>query len=165
MKYIIGAILFLGIFIASILTIGFFLPEEHTASVSIQINAPQKEIWNKISTPTNFPNWRDNVTKVEILSDSSESLVWKEIYSNGESLSFKELSTQGSSLFVSEIIDDGLPFGGKWTITLKGNEDSTNITIVEKGKVYSSVYRFFSKFIFGHERTIKEYLGYLEEVS
>ncbi len=162
MKYIIGCIIFLGVLIGSVLLIGFFLPEEHTASVSIQIDAPRVEVWKKISTPQNFPNWRGNVSSVEILSDSSESLVWKEIYTNGEFLNFKEISRQDSSLFVSEIIDDGLPFGGKWTIILQENGDSTSITITEEGKVYSAVFRFFSKFVFGHESTMKEYLGYLD---
>ncbi len=165
MKYIIGCIIFLGVLIGSVLLIGFFLPVEHTASVSITINEPQADLWKKISTPQDFPNWRGNVSTVEVLSDSSETLVWREVYTNGEFLSFRELSRQDSSQFVSAIIDDGLPFGGKWTINLEDNGAYTMVTITEEGKVYSAVFRFFSKFIFGHESTMKEYLDYLNSAT
>lgn len=163
MKYIIGVVIFLATIIGSVFLIGFFLPVEHTASVSISINAPKEAVWDKISKPQNFPEWRKNVSSVEILSDSSVPLIWKEVYTNGEFLRFKEISSNDSSLFVSEIIDDGLPFGGLWTIRLEEVAESTSVSITEKGKVYSALFRFFSKFVFGHESTMREYLGYLED--
>jgi hypothetical protein len=58
----------------------------------------------------------------------------------------------------TRIADPSLPFGGKWTYAILPAGDSTTLRITEDGEVYNPVFRFVSRFIFGHSATIEEYL-------
>lgn len=47
-------------------------------------------------------------------------------------------------------IKPGQPFGGSWTITVNGDE----VSITENGEVYNPIFRFMSRFVFGHTATM-----------
>jgi hypothetical protein len=59
---------------------------------------------------------------------------------------------------VTVIVDKNLPFGGSWTFELKAEAAATTLTITENGEVYNPLFRFMSKFIFGHTATLEKYL-------
>ena len=51
---------------------------------------------------------------------------------------------------VTRIADESLPFGGSWTYRVVGNEKGCTLTIREDGEVYNPLFRFMSRFVFGH---------------
>jgi hypothetical protein len=63
---------------------------------------------------------------------------------------------------VSRIADKKLPFGGTWTYELKAADRGTALTIREDGEVYNPVFRFVSRYVFGHYATLDGYLKALE---
>jgi hypothetical protein len=63
---------------------------------------------------------------------------------------------------VSRIADRSLPFGGRWTFELSPAPGGTLLRITEDGEVYNPIFRFVSRFVFGHDRTIN---GYLEDLE
>lgn len=148
--------------IVMIYVTGLMLPVSHTATISKQIKAPQEIIWEHVTSPQNFPQWREEVNRVEILSDSTETLRWTEFYEGQDALTFQEYSRSDSSLFVTDIISKDLPFSGRWTISLQKNGNTTIVTITEDGEIYSPIFRFFSRFVFGYESTMKQYLDDLK---
>ena len=64
---------------------------------------------------------------------------------------------------VTRIVDDGLPFGGTWTYQLEPVEEGTRLTITEDGFVRDPFFRFMSRYVFGHEKTVEDYLDALRE--
>lgn len=62
----------------------------------------------------------------------------------------------------ARIADENLPFGGAWTYTIEPDGDGSVLTITEDGEVYNPLFRFMSRFVFGHDSTIR---GYLEAVQ
>ncbi len=62
-----------------------------------------------------------------------------------------------------KILDEELPFGGSWTFEMKENGDEVALTITENGEVYNPVFRFMSRFIFGHYATMDRYLNDLRK--
>jgi hypothetical protein len=46
-------------------------------------------------------------------------------------------------------IPPGGPFGGTWTFEL-ASANGTTLTITERGEVYNVIFRFLSRFVFGH---------------
>jgi hypothetical protein len=58
---------------------------------------------------------------------------------------------------VTRITDDGIPFGGGWTFDLRPSAEGTALTITENGSVYNPLFRFVSRFVMGHAKTIDEY--------
>lgn len=59
---------------------------------------------------------------------------------------------------MTRIADDKLPFGGKWIYEITTNATATELRITEDGEVYNAVFRFVSRFVFGHHATIETYL-------
>jgi len=57
-------------------------------------------------------------------------------------------------------IEPGHPFGGTWTYEIAG--DGT-LTITERGEVYSPLFRFLSRFVFGQTATIDAFLDRLSQ--
>jgi len=55
-----------------------------------------------------------------------------------------------------------LPLGGKWTYELRPVQGGTTLRITEDGEVFNPIFRFMSRFVFTHHRTIDRYLGDLE---
>jgi hypothetical protein len=66
------------------------------------------------------------------------------------------------SLLVSRIDTDALPFGGTWTYRSAPVPGGSQLTITEDGEVSNLVFRFVSRFVFGHYATIDGFLKNLQ---
>lgn len=55
-------------------------------------------------------------------------------------------------------IKPGQPFGGTWTCEIAAEADGSTLTITERGEVYNPVFRFLSRYAFGHTATIDGFL-------
>lgn len=162
MKYV---LIIIGIVVAIptlIYIVGSLLPQSHSATMSNYFDVSNERMLDTITDIKSYPEWRSNLEKVELLSDSTESLRWREYYSNNDPLTFKVI-THDSSKFVAKIDNNDLPFSGTWTYQLNETRNGTQLTITEDGEVYNPFYRFVSKFIMGHDTTIKQYLSDLKK--
>jgi hypothetical protein len=61
-------------------------------------------------------------------------------------------------LLVTRIADPTLPFGGTWTYRIAEAPGGSELTITEDGEVYNPVFRFMSRFVFGHYATLDKFL-------
>jgi hypothetical protein len=59
---------------------------------------------------------------------------------------------------VSRIADPKLLFGGTWTFEITATAEGSTFRITENGFVTNPVFRFLSRFVFGHTGTIESYL-------
>lgn len=162
MKYV---LIIIGIVVAIpvlIYIVGGLLPLSHLATMSNYFDVSNKRMLDTITDIKSYPEWRSNLEKVELLSDSTESLRWREYYSNNDPLTFKVI-THDSSKLLAKIDDNDLPFSGTWTYQLNETRNGTQLTITEDGEIYNPFYRFVSKFIMGHDTTIKQYLSDLKK--
>lgn len=62
---------------------------------------------------------------------------------------------------MTRIADKDLPFGGTWTYEVNRLPSGATLKITENGEVYNVLFRFMSRFVFGHHATIETYLKYL----
>ncbi len=58
-------------------------------------------------------------------------------------------------------IKPGQPFGGTWTYEVKAEGSGSTLTITENGEVYNPLFRFLSRYAFGHTATIDGFLKQL----
>ena len=142
-----------------VVAIGYTLPQGHVASRSVVVNAPPPQVFETIARVGDHPSWRTGVERVEVLSTTP--LRWKE-YAGGDVLTMEATSVKAPEQFISRIADPNLPFGGRWTIDLKPEGGATRVTITEDGEVYNPVFRFMSRFVFGHTATMDAYLEALQ---
>jgi len=151
----------LGLLIALVVIVvgvGYALPVKHKAVRQARYNQSPSAIFSVITDVQQFPSWRESVKRVEILPDSAGKKRFREIGSDG-SILFEIESVAPNKQLVGRIADPSLPFGGKWTYDILPAGTSSILRITEDGEVYNPVFRFVSRFVMGHTRTIDRYLA------
>ena len=146
------------VLIVLIYLIGFILPRNHSATITSYLNVPIDSVWKRISKPEEFISWRKEIKKIDVISSDE----WIETNRQNDKIPIKITETIPYAKLVTVINSSNLLFGGTWTYNLKQTKSGTEITIIENGEVYNPFFRFFSKFVFGHTATIKNYLANLE---
>jgi uncharacterized protein YndB with AHSA1/START domain len=140
--------------------VGALLPRDHVARVDALLAAPPAAAAALIRDVEAQPRWRSSVKSIEVLERAAGRLRYVE--HGGEDIAFEFREETPGSRFRSTIADPSLPFGGAWTIELAPQGAGTRVSIEERGEVRDPLYRFFSRFVFGHEATIRTYLADLE---
>jgi hypothetical protein len=135
MGYVITLVVCLLGALAAMGLVGLALPREHTASVFAFIKAEPEVIFNAAVDLQEASDIKTTVTK--------------------------EMRPR---LRVTEIIEPpGAAFGGTWTLEIEPTDDGGKITITERGRVYNPLFRFLSRFTFGHDATAKQFLATLRK--
>lgn len=137
--------------------VGAALPVSHTASVSAPVAASPDEVWALITEVESFPEWRDDVWSVTVLDSEGPGPAWREETDMGE-LTFETEAWDPPNAMTARIADEGIPFGGSWTYEVILDGTGARLIITENGEVYNPLFRFMSRFVFGHESTIRSYL-------
>ncbi len=158
MRYVLIVAGTLGFIVLVVLLVGWMLPVGHLATREATYRATPGQVFKLITDVKAFPQWRPSVTKVEVLPAVNGHAQFREIGKNG-SILFEIDSLVPNQRLVTRIADRSLPFGGKWTYELTPRGDSTTLRITEDGEVYNPVFRFVSRFVFGHTATMDRYLS------
>ena len=160
MRYVligIGALVAIATVIAAI---GWSLPVKHRASVARAFQASPTQIFALITDVSSFPSWRSDVKGVDTLPDENGRKRWVETTKSGPPITFVVERSEPDRLLVARIANTDLPFGGAWTYELSpAGTGRTMVRITEDGEVYNPVFRFVSRYVMGHEATIKQYLS------
>ena len=163
MRYLLIVVAALGAIVLIVLLVGWSLPVKHTATGEAAFRSSPESLYHVITDVDRFPQWRSSVKSVERLPDSAGKKRFREVGSDGTILYEVDSAVPGQRL-VTRIADRSLPFGGSWTYELIPRGDSTTLRITEDGEVYNPVFRFASRFIFGHSATIEKYLADVQTV-
>ena len=158
-----GALIAIAVLVALILVvvaIGYALPVGHVASRDLTLSQPPDRVYAVLTDVERYPQWRKDVTAVQILS--SAPVRWLEKGGNGD-ITFEFAELQPPARIVSRIADPNLPFGGTWTYELIPQGNGTRLTITERGEVYNPLFRFMSRFVFGHTATMEQFLAALKQ--
>lgn len=141
--------------VALVWGVGAMLPVEHRASVSASLPAAPDTVWSRIDRIDRWPEWRD----AEVRELTDESAVVTE---GGETLRYR-IERPAERTLVTTIDTPDLPFGGRWIWTVTPSADGgSTVTIVEEGEVYAPIFRFVSRFVIGHDATLRAVMAQLE---
>ena len=135
MKWVLWTIAALAALIAVVAVIGWLLPVKHDATRNAYINRPIDRVYADISNVEAYASWLEGVEPVEVRVEEATP----------------------PSRFITRIAP-GQPFGGTWTFTLATEGSGTRVTIVEHGEVYNPIFRFMSRFVFGHTASMDAFL-------
>jgi uncharacterized protein YndB with AHSA1/START domain len=147
----------------AVLAVGFAIPQGHVASSSILISATPSEVWALVSDVEGSSAWRTNVERVDRVVGAQGDVVYEEHNDFGVMRYRVEESVPPRRL-VTRIVDVD-EFGGTWTYEIEPEGGATRITITENGEIYSPLFRFFARFVFGYEGTMEQYLAFLEDAA
>jgi hypothetical protein len=114
--------------------VGRRLPVAHVASRSATFAVPPQRVWDVINDPAFMRSRGVGDVKTETI----------------ESVPPRRL--------VRRIVGEG-DFGGTWTSELDAEASgATRLVITENGEVYNGFFRFVSRYIVGHHRTLDSFM-------
>ena len=151
----------LALVVLLVIAIGYTLPQNHSVSRERTFSANAETLFTQITTPAAYPEWRTGVTRVEILPAVNGLVSFRESGGDGDIVFVMEPVEPGRRV-VSRIADKSLPFGGSWTYELTPAAAGTVLRITEDGEVYNPLFRFISRFVLGHYKSIDQFLDDLE---
>lgn len=153
---LVGAGILLTI-IVIVVAAGYALPVKHHVSREATYSMAPDSLFALLTDVEHFPEWRPSVKRVERVTAAGDSVQYREIGDDGAVL-FSVDEVRRPTRMVTRIADPSLPFGGRWTYDLMPVAAGTTLRITEDGEVYTPLFRFMSKYVFTHHRTIDTYL-------
>jgi uncharacterized protein YndB with AHSA1/START domain len=157
-KWVLASAGVIVVLAAAVVTLGMLLPRDHVVARAARIAAPPESVWRLLTTPTEFPAWRTDVTGIEILPAGEYLVMWRERSRHG-SIEMAIEAQEPPRRLVTRIADTTLPFGGSWEFDLAADgDDASRVTITERGSVYNPIFRVASRYVMGHTATIDGYL-------
>jgi hypothetical protein len=155
MKFIKYLVVILLIAFVVVFVIGLALPRGHVAGVRAQYRAPVDSVYAAIADVEKATSWRSGLTKVEVLEQ--EPLRWRETADWGV-ITFVREQAMPPRVIRTRIADESEGFGGTWTYQLaRAPNRATELTIIENGTVSNPLFRFMSRFVFGHYTSLETY--------
>ena len=137
---------------------GLFLPRDHVAAMRIDLQAPPARVWEVVADVAKTPEWRADLTRVEMQPQPDGKTRFLETSSQG-AIQFEILRQDAPVRQVVRVIDDDQPFGGIWTWDLEPRaEGGTRLTITEAGFIKSPLFRALGAVFFSPTDTIDAYL-------
>ena len=135
MRWVIWVVGSLAVIVAVVAIVGSMLPQQHTASRTARVALAPAALYPIL---------------VQMAQASTDPPVRVE-------------RQEPPSLLVTTISDPKLPFGGSWTYWLEpAGTAASDLTITENGEVYNVIFRFMSRFVFGHHATMDAFIRELQ---
>jgi Polyketide cyclase / dehydrase and lipid transport len=154
--YVLGALV---LTVLVVIGIGYRLPVKHSATVSARFRTSADSLFATITNLEGRASWRTGLTSVQSVPSTDGRSRFQEVSSDG-TITYLVEASQVPHRYVTRIDDRSLPFGGTWTYDIAPSTDgATVLTIREDGEVYSPLFRFVSRYVFGHERTMQRYMS------
>ena len=139
------------------LVIGSRLPQQHVASRAIRLNRSAADAYAVVRDFEHSAKWRSDVKSVEMRGAVDGHLQFREHGSNG-TVTYELLDDVPGQRFVTRIVDRDLGYSGQWEYVISPAGDGSVLTITERGEVSNPLFRFMSRYLFGHTATIDAYL-------
>ena len=156
--WIVGSLVVLGVIVTAI---GYSLPQAHSVSRSVRLPLAPEAAYALLSDVDKYPTWRPGVKSVTRQPDHDGKPAWTEDV-GGDKIALRFERMERPSMLVARIADPSLPFGGTWTYRIAPEGSGSTVSITEDGEVYNPIFRFMSRFVFGHTATLDDFVRNLE---
>lgn len=123
---VVGALV---LFVVGGVIIGGTLPQDHVASRTASFKRRPEDVWSAINDPAIMDARGQGMGKIE------------------------EVESMPPRRLVRRVVGDR-DFGGTWTCEIGPTADGATLTITENGYVYNRFFRFISKYVIGHGRSM-----------
>lgn len=147
---------------------GLSLPEKHQASVSVDLEASQSQVWELLTGYEDMPRWWDMVKAAKAgKTPEGKEVTWHED-EHGQRMGFITKEQKRLKKLVRQVYDPQgkLSFAGTWTYTLerigKGKAARTRLTITEDGEIKTPVVRVLAAKVFGYKRSLAGFAAALD---
>jgi hypothetical protein len=144
-----------------VIVIGAMLPRQHSATRSAFIKASPEKVFELISGPQ---DWRADLKNCAVVDQDGKHLV-RETDKHGQTITYERVQFDPPTLLQNVIADKKSSLWRRVDLESAGAEGRLPVTITEDGEVYNPLFRFVSRFVIGHTRTLDNYLTQLAQVA
>jgi len=148
--------------VAIMALVGSRLPATHLAARAARFAHPPDDVWRALRDRDGQTSWRSDLKKLEPLPAESGGERFRETSQHGViTFAVDEVTPPAAGRpgrMITRIADDQLPFGGRWIYVVAADGTGTRLTITEDGIVRNPVFRFLSRYVFGHTKTLETFL-------
>jgi uncharacterized protein YndB with AHSA1/START domain len=137
--------------------VGSRLPQAHVASRSILLSQSPQSVYAVVRDFGSAPKWRDDVTRLDVDVQQDGRVYFREEGSNG-TVNYELVEDVPAQRLVTRIRVTDIGYSGHWNYTFAAENGGTRVTIREDGEVSNVLFRFMSRYIFGHTASIDAYL-------
>lgn len=138
--------------------VGLVLPREHVASASIVLRQPAESVWKVVRDLGAMPQWWPGLRSSERVTGPDGRERWRQVSGSGAMTMVVEEELPPRRLVSRIESPPGAPFGGAWIYEIVPESDGSRVTVTEQGWVANPLFRFLSRFVIGHYRTLESYL-------
>jgi hypothetical protein len=133
---------------------GAMLPVRHRATRRARFRQSPQALYTILAGP---PDWRSDVIGYGSLPDRDGRKQWWEQDGHGRKIRFELVEASPPARLAVRIADPDLPFGGTWTFEISPAPEGADLRITEDGEVRNVFFRFLSRFVIGHTRSIETF--------
>ena len=151
----------LAVVVLIVVVVGAMLPKAHSVSRTARIAMAPEALYTLLSDVDHYQKWRPDVKSLQRLPDRDGKPAWIEDV-GGVKIPLHFERMERPSLLVSRIDGADLPFGGSWTYQISPAAGGSDLTITENGEVSNVVFRFMSRFVFGHHATMDGFIKHVQ---
>lgn len=156
-RIVVGVVAGLALLIGVVALLGSRLPKDHVASRSIVLRRSPQEVYALVRDFGSAPKWRADVNRTEVEASQNGRVHFREEGSS-DTINYELVEDVPAERMVTRIRDTDLGYSGQWTYTFTPENGGTRVTIREDGEVSNVIFRFMSRYVFGHSATIDSYL-------
>ena len=157
---IVGVIAAIILLVCVIALIGSRLSKSHTVTRSIFLRQSPQNVYDVIRDFPSAPAWRSGVKRVDVQTQLNGKVHLREVGKNG-TVNYELAEDVPGERMVTQILDTDLGYSGKWTFVFAPENGGARVMITEDGEVSNALFRFMSRYVFGHTATLDAYLSSL----
>ncbi|GBB85031.1 hypothetical protein RclHR1_01160025 [Rhizophagus clarus] len=155
-------LLLTGVITLAIILGILLIPKDYVCSRTAEYAQPYNELWKTLVKFGAYPQWRSNITRVEINPPGHippDGFEWFREITTHSNIKFRIVERCEDRLLKREIVrEKGVHFSGSWTIELEEiSENSARVTITEKTRIHSVLHKAMA-LILGYNKTIDLFL-------
>jgi len=104
-----------------------------------------------------MPKWRADLREVKVTTEPNGRVRFREEGKHG-AVNYELVEDSPGQRMITRITDTDLGYAGKWTYVFEAEGSNTRLMITEDGEVSNLIFRFLSRYAFGHTATLDTYL-------
>lgn len=162
MRWILAAITVSMLLLGAVVIAGSALPRHHEVARAAVLEASRDAVFGVIADIEGMAAWRAEVREIQRLADRDGRPAFRETGVQGPVIYTVE-EHRPPARMVLRVHGAGPGLEGTWTFELAPERGRTRLTITERGHIDNPIFRFLSRFVFGHATAVDGYLRALAQ--
>lgn len=117
-----------------VLAVGYLAPVEYEGQISEFFIDRRAIIWQALVNVENIPKVKNDVERIEIISNDRGLIAWKEVLPMGKYRSYRTVEKKEPYKYTINMFESTSGLTGEWTFFISNSNNGTIVKVMEKSK-------------------------------